>query len=194
MREPDDSPLASSLIFQHSARNPRCARSRGASFFLLPSSFFLFLLLLPVTRARRVYVHTGVNIARRVASSPPHSQQEGKFVRRRFLGRSRPSGPATTRSRKRESQRLEKNRHKAREPFSTRLCACFRVSAAPATSTSPGCMCGRLPYLLRPSNKPQTSSRGKRWHGIWLGWKGYSWEILRGNSPLSSGSREISFR
>lgn len=35
-------------------------------------------------------------------------------------------------------------------------------------------MCARLPYLLRPSNKPQTSNRGKRWHGI--RWKGYSWE------------------
>ena len=43
---------------------------------------------------------------------------------------------------------------------------CFRVNAALGLTTRPaGYTCGRLPYLLRPSNKPQTSSRGKGWRG-----------------------------
>ena len=187
-----------------------CAHSRGASFFLL----------LPVTRTHRVYVHTGVNIARRVRFLSPANRgvRSSTFSRSFALLDQRRRGPGNERERERKSWRQGRKRSETqneRAPFSTRLYGCFRVSAAPGTSTSPGYMCGRLPYLLRPSNKPQTSSRGKRWHGIRLGWKGYSWEIRgesrgnslsaalsslwrrqrrRGNSPLSGDLREISFR
>lgn len=63
---------------------------------------------------------------------------------------------------------------------------CFRVNAA-LTTRPAGYTCGRLPYLLRPSNKPQTSSRGKGWRG-----KEYSREILslvngRGFSKVGEG-------
>lgn len=49
---------------------------------------------------------------------------------------------------------------------------CFRVNAALRPHDKAGYTCGRLPYLLRPSNKPQTFSRGKGWRG-----KEYSREI-----------------
>ena len=208
MREPDDSPLATSLILQHSARNSVRALARS---FLLPSSS---------SDAHTPCVRTHRRKYRPESSLPLASEQGSSFVD--VFSVVRPSGPATTRSRKRERERKSWRQGRKRSetqneraPFSTRLYGCFRVSAAPGTSTSPGYMCGRLPYLLRPSNKPQTSSRGKRWHGIRLGWKGYSWEIRgesrgnslsaalsslwrrqrrRGNSPLSGDLREISFR
>lgn len=52
------------------------------------------------------------------------------------------------------------------------LAAALESRAALRPHDKAGYTCGRLPYLLRPSNKPQTSSRGKGWRG-----KEYSREI-----------------
>lgn len=85
-------------------------------------------------------------------------------------------------------KRLGKRRQGKRVPPPTD--AAVLESARRPASTSPGYMCGRLPYLLRPSNKPQTSSVGR--DRAPLAWKGYSREIppplrLLHGQPESNG-------
>lgn len=88
-------------------------------------------------------------------------------VRRRFSYGSNGCGGAGLR------KRVEKRRQGKR--VSPPTSGAVLESARRPASTSSGYMCGRLPYLLRPSNKPQTSSVGR--DGTPLAWKGYSWEI-----------------